>query len=153
MKKIQDFIGVSQNITRDSFVIPEDGNGNHGLPCFSQGESGADCLGKGASEKGRSLDKRFSPKVTAILHALFEPFDTFFAHKMLHRQTFDWNFGLEENWNFKYWRECCQALDASGFFVSLAVYDFYVKTVKMTTNKNCANVNYWFAWFTNSQGF
>ena len=115
MKKIQDFIGVRQNITRDSFVIPEDGNGNHGLPCFSQGESGADCLGKGASEKGRSLDKRFSPKVTAILHALFEPFDTFFAHKMLHRQTFDWNFGLEENWNFKYWRECSQAFDASGF--------------------------------------
>ena len=97
MKKIQDFIGVKQNITRNSFVIPEDGEGNHGLPCFAQGDEKADCLGKGASEKGRSLDKRFSPDVTALLHGIFEPFDTFFAHKMLHRQTFDWNFGLEEN--------------------------------------------------------
>ena len=96
MKKIQEFLDISQNITRDSFVVPEDEEGNLGLPCFIDSpDSKADCLGKGASEKGRSLDKRFSPDVTELLHGIFQPFDSYFAHRILHRQTFDWNFGLE----------------------------------------------------------
>jgi len=96
MKKIQEFIGVSQNITRDSFIIPEDAEGNTGLPCFLETpESHADCLGKGASEKGRSLDKSFSKDVTELLHGIFQPFDSYFAHRVLHRQTFEWNFGME----------------------------------------------------------
>lgn len=96
MKKIQEFIGVAQNITRDSFIVPEDEEGNVGLPCFLESQdSKADCLGKGASEKGRSLDKRFSKEVTELLHGIFQPFDLYFAHRILHRQTFDWNFGME----------------------------------------------------------
>lgn len=96
MKKIQEFMGISMNITRESFVVPEDESGNLGLPCYIESsDSVADCLGKGASEKGRSLDKSFSEDVTKLLHDLFEPFDTYFAHKILHRQTFDWNFGME----------------------------------------------------------
>ena len=96
MKKIQEFIGVSQNITRDSFIVPKDEEGNLGLPCFLESQdSEADCLGKGESEKGRSLDKSFSEDVTELLHQLFEPFDLYFAHRTLHRQTFAWNFGME----------------------------------------------------------
>ena len=96
MRKIQEFIGLNQTITRESFVIPVDDEGRPGLPCFSQGKTPkADCLGKGDSEKGRSLDKRFTKKVTKILNTIFKPFDIYFANKILKRESFQWTFGME----------------------------------------------------------
>lgn len=94
MKKIQNFLNIETQITRDSFVVPIDDDGNAGIPCLVENGE-ADCIGKGDSQKGRSLNKGFSQDVTEMLHELFKPFDTYFAHQVLKRQTFEWNFGLE----------------------------------------------------------
>ena len=65
-----------------------------GLPCFTQDPSKpADCLGAG---KGRTMEKRFSKDVNDALHALYKPFDDYFAHKVLKRKSFNWNFGKDE---------------------------------------------------------
>jgi len=97
MKHIQEFLGIEPQITRESFVVPTDENGNEsGIPCFIEpGETTGDCIGKGSSEKGRSLDKNFSPDVAQAMHDLFKPFDDYYVHRILKRKTFDWNFGLE----------------------------------------------------------
>jgi len=63
-----------------------------GLPCFVE-KGKSDCLGSG---KGRTLDKRFNKEVTKGLHALYQPFDDYFAKKVLRRHAFPWNFGIED---------------------------------------------------------
>ena len=98
LKRIQSFLGIDHEITRDRFVVPVDEDGNSGIPCFIEAgetEADANCIGKGDSEKGRSLHKSFSPDVAQMLHDLFKPFDEFYAHQILQRKTFDWNFGIE----------------------------------------------------------
>ena len=89
LEEIQSFIGVKTAVTKDNFIIPNDG-----LPCFKDNNGETDCLGKGESEKGRSLNKSFSKDVTKILHSIFEPFDNYFATHVLHQKPFNWNFGL-----------------------------------------------------------
>ena len=67
MKKIQAFLGVEHEITRDDFLIPKNEDGTDGTPCFIEDENTeANCIGKGASEKGRSLDKNFSLDVAQV---------------------------------------------------------------------------------------
>jgi len=95
MKKIQAFLGIDHEITRDSFTVPIEEDGSEGVPCFIEDDESS-CIGKGDSEKGRSLHKSFSPEVSKLLHSLFDPFDEFFAHKVLGRKTFKWDFGRDE---------------------------------------------------------
>lgn len=96
MRKIQSFLGLENEISRDSFIIPKNEDGSDGTPCYIEDDqTEANCIGKGSSEKGRSLDKNFSLDVAKMLHELFEPFDNYFAHRVLQRQSFDWRFGLE----------------------------------------------------------
>lgn len=96
LKRIQSFLGIEHQITRESFIVPVDADGTSGIPCFIEpGQEEANCIGKGESEKGRSLDKKFTEDVGAALHELFRPFDEYYAHQILQRKTFDWNFGLE----------------------------------------------------------
>lgn len=86
LRTIQEYLGVEQYITKDNFQENPDG-----LPCFIE-HGKSDCLGSG---KGRTLDKRFNKEVTKALNALFKPFDDYFAKKVLHRNSFHWNFGIE----------------------------------------------------------
>lgn len=79
-------MGIEHNITQTSFQITED----RGVPCFME-RGKEDCLGSG---KGRSLEKHFDPEVTKALHALFKPFDAYFAQRILERPQFNWSFGL-----------------------------------------------------------
>jgi len=90
LKAIQQYVGVQEYITRDNFV-----QNPGGLPCFvepGKSKEQVDCLGDG---KGRTLDKRFHKEVTLGLHKLFQPFDDYFAKKVLGRPSFGWNFGLD----------------------------------------------------------
>ena len=87
--KLQDFVGVEQRITKSSFFIPDDRD----VPCFKDDRK-EDCLGDG---KGRSFEKSFDPEVTQALHALFRPFDTYFAQRILNRTPFYWSFGLNNS--------------------------------------------------------
>lgn len=92
LKVLQNFIGVQEFITKQNFVLPP---GGKGLPCFTEDKSKdhVDCLGEG---KGRTMEKRFSKDVNDALHALFKPFDDYFAKKILHQKPFNWNFGNDE---------------------------------------------------------
>ena len=92
MVELQDFVGVERNITERSFNISEDRD----VPCFIE-RGREDCLGSG---KGRSLEKNFDPEVTRALHALFKPFDVYFASRILERPTFHWSFGLNQTKNW-----------------------------------------------------
>jgi hypothetical protein len=92
LKIIQEYVGVQTYITKDNFQFPPEG----GLPCFSDNpKRPADCLGEG---KGRTMDKRFHQEVNDALHALFKPFDDYFAKKVLDREIFSsWDFGLKDD--------------------------------------------------------
>ncbi|CAG5109557.1 Oidioi.mRNA.OKI2018_I69.chr2.g4077.t1.cds [Oikopleura dioica] len=90
LKAIQQYIGVQEYITKDNFMVNPGG-----LPCFiepGKSKEQVDCLGSG---KGRTLDKRFHKEVTLGLHKLFQPFDDYFAKKVLGRPSFGWDFGLD----------------------------------------------------------
>ena len=94
MEKIQHFLNIEQQITRDSFSVPIDSDGKTGLPCFIE-NGWPMCKVGTSSQKGRSFDKSFTQDVTEQLHELFNPFDEYFANEVLHREKFEWNFGLE----------------------------------------------------------
>ena len=67
MRKIQSFLGLENEISRDSFIIPKNEDGSDGTPCYIEDDqTEANCIGKGSSEKGRSLDKNFSLDVAKV---------------------------------------------------------------------------------------
>ena len=91
LQKIEKFVGVEQVFSEENFVIPE--GATQQLPCY-KGKSELDCLGKGESEKGRTINKTFSRDVTKLLHSIFSPFDNYFATHILNQNPFPWSFGL-----------------------------------------------------------
>ena len=71
MRKIQSFLGLENEISRDSFIIPKNEDGSDGTPCYIEDDqTEANCIGKGSSEKGRSLDKNFSLDVAKVFKIL-----------------------------------------------------------------------------------
>ena len=67
MRKIQSFLGLENEISRESFIIPKNEDGSDGTPCYIEDDqTEANCIGKGSSEKGRSLDKNFSLDVAKV---------------------------------------------------------------------------------------
>lgn len=89
MTQVQHFIGVSEYIKEENFVLNED----RGMYCLqlSDAQAGDDEPCFIAGTKGRTSDKHLDPVVNRKLHQFFEPFDDHLAKQIQH-DKFDWNY-------------------------------------------------------------